>query len=111
LLDINIGTPQLVEGYLVEKETTPMECRLRNLTYAAPIFADISYTRGSEFVKTREVIGRMPIMLRSNRCVLTGKSPPELAQKGECPIDPGMMLHLSLSPSPTSSLCPSYLSQ
>ena len=31
----------------------------------------------------------MPIMLRSSNCVLTGKSPAELASLNECPIDPG----------------------
>lgn len=35
------------------------------------------------------VIGHMPIMLRSSKCVLAGKSPKEVAEKGECPIDPG----------------------
>lgn len=31
----------------------------------------------------------MPIMLRSSNCVLTGKTPAELAKLQECPIDPG----------------------
>ncbi|KAF8406488.1 hypothetical protein HHK36_008577 [Tetracentron sinense] len=35
------------------------------------------------------VIGRMPIMLRSCRCVLNGKDEAELARLGECPLDPG----------------------
>jgi DNA-directed RNA polymerase III subunit RPC2 len=32
---------------------------------------------------------RMPIMLRSSNCVLTGKSQFELAKMNECPHDPG----------------------
>lgn len=32
---------------------------------------------------------RMPIMLRSSHCVLTGKSEHELAKMNECPHDPG----------------------
>lgn len=32
---------------------------------------------------------RMPIMLRSSNCVLTNKTPAELAKLNECPIDPG----------------------
>ena len=32
---------------------------------------------------------RMPIMLRSSNCTLTGKSPAELAKMNECPHDPG----------------------
>ena len=31
----------------------------------------------------------MPIMLRSSNCVLTNKTPTELAKLNECPIDPG----------------------
>ena len=31
----------------------------------------------------------MPLMLRSSNCVLTGKTPAELAKLNECPIDPG----------------------
>ena len=32
---------------------------------------------------------RMPIMLRSSNCVLTGKSPMEVSKLNECPLDPG----------------------
>jgi RNA polymerase beta subunit. len=32
---------------------------------------------------------RMPIMLRSSNCVLSGKSQFELAKMNECPHDPG----------------------
>ena len=32
---------------------------------------------------------RMPIMLRSSNCTLTGKSPADLAKLNECPYDPG----------------------
>jgi len=37
------------------------------------------------------IIGKMPIMLRSSNCVLTqlGRTEAELAELGECPIDPG----------------------
>lgn len=32
---------------------------------------------------------RMPIMLRSSNCVLSGKTEAELAKLNECPMDPG----------------------
>ena len=35
------------------------------------------------------IIGRIPIMLRSSKCILTGKSPKQLAQLKECEYDPG----------------------
>ena len=60
------------------------------MTYSAPITVNIQYTRGKSIViKNSVVIGRIPIMLRSSKCVLTGKSEEELAQLKECPLDPG----------------------
>ncbi|KAF2551584.1 hypothetical protein F2Q68_00035772 [Brassica cretica] len=69
-------------------------CRLADMTYAAPIFVDIEYVHGSHgqttiSAKDNVTIGRMPIMLRSCRCVLHGKDEEELARLGECPLDPG----------------------
>lgn len=94
-LDIFIGKPCVEQDYMVER-ITPQQCRLRDITYAAPISVDLEYTRGREIVsrKGKEgqgglVIGRMPIMLRSCRCVLAGKTEAQLAELGECPIDPG----------------------
>ncbi|KXS21136.1 beta and beta-prime subunits of DNA dependent RNA-polymerase [Gonapodya prolifera JEL478] len=70
--------------------TTPQECRLRDVTYAGEIFVDLRYTRGRETVTAQRVsIGRMPIMLRSSKCVLSGKGPAEIVKLGECPLDPG----------------------
>ena len=59
--------------YLQIRFTTPHECRLRDMTYAAPVKVDIEYTRGNTRVLKKDVtIGRMPIMLRSSNCTLFG---------------------------------------
>ena len=73
---------------------TPHDCRLRDCTYAAPIYVDVEYTRGKELVvrrgrSGRVLIGRLPLMLRSSHCVLAGASEEQLARLGECPLDPG----------------------
>jgi DNA-directed RNA polymerase III subunit RPC2 len=69
---------------------TPNECRLRDMTYAAPIVVDIEYRRGNVRVKRNEIrIGRMPIMLRSSKCVLHGKGERDMGLLNECEIDPG----------------------
>jgi DNA-directed RNA polymerase III subunit RPC2 len=69
---------------------TPHECRLRDMTYAAPIVVDIKYRRNDKIVRRKDIqIGRMPIMLRSANCVLTSKSERELACMNECSVDPG----------------------
>ncbi|XP_006817610.1 DNA-directed RNA polymerase III subunit RPC2-like, partial [Saccoglossus kowalevskii] len=89
-LNIYIGMPDVEEGFNITKPISPHECRLRDMSYSAPITVDVEYTRGQQrVVRNNLPIGRMPIMLRSSNCVLTGKSPAELAKLNECPIDPG----------------------
>lgn len=86
--DIRVLTPSIEEDMIVS-EITPHECRLRDLTYAAPIMVDIEYTRGNKIVQRKDVeIGMMPIMLGCSNCVLRGKSEKELAKMMECPYDP-----------------------
>ncbi|MCJ1374940.1 DNA-directed RNA polymerase III core subunit ret1 [Loxospora ochrophaea] len=69
---------------------TPNECRLRDMTYAAPILVDFVYSRGKHAVRrTGVVIGRMPVMLRSSKCVLSSKSEKDMGLLNECPLDPG----------------------
>src|SRR6202044_1287115 len=47
-------------------EVTPHECRLRDMTYAAPIVVDVKFRRGDKIIRRKDIrIGRMPIMLRS----------------------------------------------
>ncbi|KAM0750249.1 beta and beta-prime subunits of DNA dependent RNA-polymerase [Meredithblackwellia eburnea MCA 4105] len=88
--DIRVGMPERADVDAVNKSITPHECRLRDLSYSAPVFVDVRYTRGKQEVVSRGLrIGRLPIMLRSNKCVLTGKSKAELARMTECPLDPG----------------------
>ena len=51
---------------------------------------DIEFTRGKTIVSKRNIeIARMPIMLRSSKCVLNNKTPEEMVKLKECPLDPG----------------------
>ena len=69
---------------------SPNECRLRDSTYAAPIRVNVAYWRGQREVRHKGVvIGRIPMMLRSSKCVLSGASEGEMARLQECPLDPG----------------------
>ena len=91
--DVCVGRPSLEDGYVV-RPSTPQQCRLRDATYAAPLMANIEFTRGKEVVRRERPggaveIGRLPLMLRSKRCALWGKKDSELAALGECPLDPG----------------------
>ncbi|KAJ2557314.1 DNA-directed RNA polymerase III complex subunit Rpc2 [Coemansia sp. RSA 1933] len=87
---IRVGMPERMDADAANRSITPHECRLRDMTYAAPVAVDIEYIRGkSRVIRKGVVIGRMPIMLRSARCVLTGKDECEMAEMQECPLDPG----------------------
>ncbi|AED95209.1 unnamed protein product [Arabidopsis thaliana] len=90
---VRVGEPSIINVNTVEN-INPHMCRLADMTYAAPIFVNIEYVHGSHGNKAKSakdnvIIGRMPIMLRSCRCVLHGKDEEELARLGECPLDPG----------------------
>jgi len=87
--DIHIKLPT-IEEELGSSLITPHECRLRSLTYCAPILVDISYTLDGtiEKIKNGICIGKMPIMLGSNHCHLKGKNYKELSAMKECPYDP-----------------------
>jgi DNA-directed RNA polymerase III subunit RPC2 len=89
--DIRIKPPQ---GEDLRSRTTydltPHDCRLRDMTYSGTIMVDVKYMRGRQIVQKKNIeIGKMPIMLRSSKCVLNGKSPDQIAKLGECPLDPG----------------------
>ncbi|KAJ1031443.1 hypothetical protein NDA13_001836 [Ustilago tritici] len=88
--DIAVGEPRRYDGDSLQRPITPHECRLRDITYSAHIFVNIEYTRGGKIIRRKNVaIGRIPVMLRSNKCVLSNKSEKELAKMSECPLDPG----------------------
>jgi DNA-directed RNA polymerase III subunit RPC2 len=88
--DIRVGNPG-IEEFSAERSVTPQECRLRDLTYSAPIYVNIRYTLGRDKIKedTNVCIGRIPVMLRSSHCVLNNATMEDMARLGECPLDPG----------------------
>ncbi|PSS09193.1 hypothetical protein M430DRAFT_69614 [Amorphotheca resinae ATCC 22711] len=91
-LDIRVGEPERLDydDRRPQNEITPNECRLRDMTYAAPIVVDIKYVRGKTIIKRQNCrIGRLPIMLRSSKCRLAGKNDREMAHMNECALDPG----------------------
>lgn len=63
-LDVRVGNPQIEEGSnMSTKSTTPNECRLRDMTYSAPIYVDIEYTRGAQRVVRKDLLlGRYELL-------------------------------------------------
>ncbi|GIU70880.1 MAG: DNA-directed RNA polymerase subunit B [Candidatus Nitrosocaldaceae archaeon] len=70
--------------------TTPLECRLRNITYASPIMLECSVIEDNKIIESRFIhIGDLPVMVRSNICVLSNIPEDTLLENGEDPRDPG----------------------
>ncbi len=87
---VTIRAPSIKEADGARRAITPMEARLRNLTYSAPIYLQMTLMNGDIEVESEEVyIGELPVMLKSNLCALYGKSDEELIAVGEDPADPG----------------------
>jgi DNA-directed RNA polymerase III subunit RPC2 len=92
-----VGEPEEPGERWNPRAITPMECRLRDLTYAAPVRVKVEYfkmggrTGGKgHIVQNVFTIGYLPIMLRSNSCVLSKcKTDEDFAKVSECPKDPG----------------------
>ena len=68
---IRVGLPVVREANGATHSLTPMEARLRNLNYLAPIELDFTIIEdGIEKEPERVHLGDLPIMLRSKRCTL-----------------------------------------
>ena len=82
---IAVETPIIREADGAKKEITPMEARIRELSYSANIYLEMTPVTIDERIQ-REIdnepikmyIGKLPIMLKSVRCPLANNSEIEL---------------------------------
>ena len=71
--NIHLGRPTIKEANGAEHPATPMECRLRKLTYFSPVYLDFKIIDEDEptpMIEERVHIGKLPIMVRSAQCNL-----------------------------------------
>jgi DNA-directed RNA polymerase beta subunit len=99
--NFHIYRPQIQENNGATKLMFPQEARLRNFTYASAMTVDINIkfvVRNGEGLENTQTfyktlpkihIGKLPIMLKSNICVLTQYKHVEHANTGECKFDAG----------------------
>lgn len=86
---VRIGKPNIIEADGSSSILTPMIAKLRNLTYSAPIFVDLSVKYGEQADDAEVEIGRIPIMVKSAACVTNGMNREELKENYMDPLDPG----------------------
>src|SRR2546428_198116 len=99
---ITLGLPIVKEANGATHPLNPMEARLRNLNYTAPIYLDFTVIEnGIEREPERVHIGNFPIMVKSKRCLLykenmetegeltSDEYKRKLIEMGEDPYDPG----------------------
>ncbi|MCW1291640.1 MAG: DNA-directed RNA polymerase subunit B'' [Candidatus Rehaiarchaeum fermentans] len=88
---VKLGKPEIREKDGTIRLLYPMECRIRDLTYSAPLIANVSFIGDGEKLKQEEVvIGELPVIVRSKYCNLYGMSRENLINKArEDPDDPG----------------------
>ncbi|MFQ5921157.1 MAG: DNA-directed RNA polymerase subunit B, partial [Nitrososphaerales archaeon] len=87
---LKLQRPRIMELDGSITHVTPMEARLRNLTYGAPILLECSIVEDSKVLESRYIhVGDMPIMVKSNACVLHILPENKLIESSEDPRDPG----------------------
>lgn len=99
---ITVGAPYVKEANGSVHELTPIEARLRNLTYTAPIYLEFTIVENGIDREVEKVhIGDLPIMGKSKKCnihienIKTDRDltleeyQQRLVELGEDPLDPG----------------------
>lgn len=104
---IYLSRPTMTEADGSTSHMFPQEARLRNLTYSSPLYVDMRKkvlrnvspnadigeeeweVEDEDEEPSKVFIGKVPIMLKSTFCTLSGLSEAELTELNECPYDQG----------------------
>ena len=92
---IQLGKLKLQQPRIMELDGSithiaPREARLRNVSYSSPIMLEASVVEDGKTLESRFIhVGDMPVMVRSNACILRSYSEQKLVENGEDPNDPG----------------------
>ena len=88
--EVTIGEPMVKEAYGAVRRIRPMEARIRNISYMAPIFVRMRLVIDGEVIHEENMkIGEIPVMVKSKIDPLSRMSYEELIEAGEDPYDPG----------------------
>ncbi|HLC53652.1 MAG TPA: DNA-directed RNA polymerase subunit B'', partial [Candidatus Nanoarchaeia archaeon] len=93
-IDIKLGRVRIEKPNIIEADgstniVTPAVARLRNLTYSAPVFVELTVKYEGQTDSAEVEIGRIPIMVRSAACTMHGMGRDQLRENYMDPLDPG----------------------
>jgi len=86
---IEVGRPIVIESDGSSSMVMPFEARLRKLTYAAPISLELTVKKDGQIDSEVVEIGKIPIMVKSNRCNTIELDREGLIKNYHDPLDPG----------------------
>ena len=87
---IKVNFPEITEADGSKRRIYPVESRLRKISYSASIMLEVStYINDVQRESFTAEVGKIPIMLKSKYCNLSGLNQEELSKNGEDPYDPG----------------------
>ncbi len=88
--EFKIGGPSVKEADGSVRDVLPSEARIRNLTYSAPMYIEMTpVLNGIESESVVVNFGDLPVMVKSKICPLAQMPQQELIKAGEDPDDPG----------------------
>lgn len=88
--EFKIGDPTVKEADGSTRNILPLEARLRNLTYSAPMLVDMTPILNNTESNTMTVnFGDLPVMVKSKICPLANMGKKDFISIGEDPDDPG----------------------
>ena len=86
---IRMEKPNIIESDGSSSLVTPTTARLRNLTYSAQVYLELTINYGGQTDSSEVEIGRIPIMVRSLGCNTYGMTREQLREQYMDPLDPG----------------------
>jgi len=92
---IQLGRIQFKQPRMMELDgsvthITPAEARMRNVSYIAPLMLEGNVIEDGKTLETRFIhIGDIPVMVKSDACILRNFSEQKLIDHAEDPYDPG----------------------
>jgi len=92
---IQLGRIQFKQPRMMELDgsvthITPAEARMRNVSYIAPLMLEANVIEDGKTLESRFIhIGDVPVMVKSDACILRNFSEQKLIDHAEDPYDPG----------------------